>query len=677
MNENCKKKKIYLKQVVFLFVLFISFFGNIFYVQAADSEPSDLTRKITITKKWEKDKPEFRPNDIVVHMERAVSEILTGPSFNIKMKVLSGSNASITAVNTTIQAIVTATDEQYEAKRASLTDTNRIDVSGEPTYMWFENGTIYIYSLADTVYMAYNSASMFRKLSNLSNISGLKDLNSSHVTDMNRMFQDSYNITDISALASWDVSAVDNMEFMFGSNYTGTSGSPMKIQSLEPLRNWYVTRVTYMGSMFKGCTDITSIEPLEGWIVSNLNDATQMFNRCESLTDFGRVFSDWNVVRVAKGKFSMMFGSVPGTLSRFDKRAGSWSSGTYNATKDAISGYNTQIQIVKARPENSYVSNSSGWVKNGDTWTYEFTVPNDGSRFRVWEEDVTDYNGSATASNPIKGVDNSATITNSNIHYREIKVNKVWNQDLIQYRPNAIRFHLLREGTLTQNSDVDATKWEKNGNTWTYTFVVFDTANYSVYEESVPKYNSDALSSNPKAVVNNTATITNTLKRYDMTLVSKVVGNMAEIEKEIEYTITIYDENGNQLPSGNLTINSTGTVATDNGSFVTKLKHGQQIVVNALPIGYQYKVVKTNTIDYDELFEMEKAGGNKQSGSSVDTGIFTLNENQTVTFFNGKREAVPTGVFIQRLPFIVLMILGMMGYLFIRYSSMKENIIKK
>ena len=87
-----------------------------------------------------------------------------GQFVNAKMKQLSGqSDADYLTVNTTITSI-----EKAETKPddSILIDDNIVstDYSIRPIYMWYEDGTIYYYSTAKTIYLGGDSSYMFYRL---------------------------------------------------------------------------------------------------------------------------------------------------------------------------------------------------------------------------------------------------------------------------------------------------------------------------------------------------------------------------------------------------------------------------------------------------------------------------------------------------------------------------------
>ena len=417
MKKWTHRANFYRKTFCFLFVLFVYFFGNVFCVQAAT---------FTITKKWEKDKPELRPNTILVNIKQQNSVLLSGGTnaspntspLETKIKKIAGSGTA-NSDNTNIKAIKFATKEQYEAKKSSLTTANHIQEAGAVTYMWFESstGTMYMYSTADNIFLPSAAGGIFRKMQELTDISGLSHLNTYYVTDMNRMFQDSTKIADFSPIAGWDVSNVQNMRFMFGT--LDTTNRPYVVDSVEAFRNWDVSSVLDFNQLFKGWAYVKDISPLKNWDVSAATNMGQMFNhfgKLGNLTDFSDL-TDWDVRRVTD--FNMMLHNLASGAVRpvFNLRRGTWSGLNYSTSVAALPA------ITPTSPGNPIYSShrivDSGWVKNGDTWTNTFTCSDNGANYYVYENAVTDYTGSATIDSPITGiVENNNMILIERMHSR-------------------------------------------------------------------------------------------------------------------------------------------------------------------------------------------------------------------------------------------------------------------
>ncbi|MCR5692226.1 MAG: BspA family leucine-rich repeat surface protein, partial [Eubacterium sp.] len=115
-------------------------------------------------------------------------------------------------------------------------------------------------------------ARMFYKMSNLESIEGLKNINTSQVTDMSFMF------TCCNSLKTLDVSGFNT------SNVTKMSSMFYECSSLTTLdvSSFNTSNVTNMQSMFSKCHKLTSLN-VSGFNTSKVTDMSSMFNACDSL----------------------------------------------------------------------------------------------------------------------------------------------------------------------------------------------------------------------------------------------------------------------------------------------------------------------------------------------------------------------------------------------------------
>ena len=677
------------KIIAFIIIILIGLFSNA-YVFAAET----TTKKITVTKNWINDDESVRPTDIIINLKKSTSTLKIGIDVRTILINVAGGSSNITG-------ILKADKSLYEL--AGSPTLNNISDSGEPVYVWYDSGIVYYYSKADNIYMNANSSEIFRELPNLTDITGLSGFNTTYVTNMFKLFYQSYSLIDLSPIANWDTGNVTTMRCAFGAGYTGPSGtvSPMSINSVSALTNWNTQKVTDMGLMFKGCLQLTDIDPISKWNVSNVANMNQMFMRC-GISD-ATCIKDWDVVRVGGnyinasngastvGNFTQMFTHQEDIQNQqprivpFTNRDGTWNNGTYTASTEPLN--DSAQTTTKLNDVDHYTNSDSNCTvtKNGNTWTYEFEVSNDESVWYVWEDTnngkIDDKNGITDAyqessnginglggseENAIRGIgvdsNNTATITNTNVMRKEITVTKLWANDSITLRPSNIsdvNLHLKNGNTDIAKSNDDTTKWTLNNNVneWIYTFIVYDDGNiadYTVVEDEIAHYNNSGIvgvipdSTNP---YKGTATITNTLRTYNIILNNKVTGNMADREKIFNFEINVYDWDGNLSPDSSTTVS---------------LAHGQEFSISNIPEGYTYTITETDT-DYTESYKIIKTDDNTVVIPETEgqTANGTLNENQTVIFINDMEESAPTGLFINNSSYVILGLIGFLGILLI------------
>jgi hypothetical protein len=149
------------------------------------------------------------------------------------------------------------------------------------------------------------------------------------------------------------------------------------------------------------------------------------------------------------------------------------------------------------------------------------------------------------------------------------------------------------------------------------------------------------------------------------------------------YNVVTSTENATPLADGThgkYIAVTAGTAAT------IKLKHGQKIVFTDLPIGSNYVAVETGEAYYTPKVTMVIDGGaafdrSAAEGANLSTGTASAAEAvligedpNTASFVNTYRTITPTGILIDNLPFIVIL-LGAVGafILFIVVKSRKRR----
>ena len=182
-------------------------------------------------------------------------------------------------------------------------DSNLTDISGlanaDTSYITNMGGMFYNNQISDLTPLANwdvthvtDMKEMFYN-DKISDLTPLTNWDVSHVTDMNQMFQNN-QISDLTGLANWNVSHVTSMSGMFLEN---------QISNLMPLTNWNVSNVTYMGYMFSN-NKIGDLMPLCSWNVSKVIDMGYMLsnNKISNLIPL----ADWKIsnVTIMIGMFS-------------------------------------------------------------------------------------------------------------------------------------------------------------------------------------------------------------------------------------------------------------------------------------------------------------------------------------------------------------------------------------
>ena len=109
-------------------------------------------------------------------------------------------------------------------------------------------------------------------LTNLTEISGIENLDTSNVTDMNNMFYECSSLSSID-LSNFNTSNVTNMSGMFN--------RCSSLSSID-LSKFDTSNVKDMNAVFYNCTGLTSLD-LSSFNTSNVTDMEMMFDGCSNL----------------------------------------------------------------------------------------------------------------------------------------------------------------------------------------------------------------------------------------------------------------------------------------------------------------------------------------------------------------------------------------------------------
>jgi surface protein len=118
-----------------------------------------------------------------------------------------------------------------------------------------------------------STAYWFADLINLTTITGISNLNTDNVTDMNSMFMFCRNLTSLD-VSGFNTSNVTNMESMF---YECSSLTSLDVSKFN------TSKVTNMMAMFQFCSGLTILD-VSKFDMSNVTSLMQMFCECSSLT---------------------------------------------------------------------------------------------------------------------------------------------------------------------------------------------------------------------------------------------------------------------------------------------------------------------------------------------------------------------------------------------------------
>ena len=232
--------------------------------------------------------------NVNITINKKEATFLPGPEVNVKMKELAGDDTSTATPSPYYfedENILFIKHSEIEPTNINKEEKNivSIDDSPYPIYMWYEEGTIYWWSEDKTPNLNEDSSHMFRSMTKLNNIEGLRSFNSSNVLNMRRMFN-TINVQTLDDLSSWNTSSVVDMSGVFGGD--------VSLTTLEGLENWDTTNVIDMSLLLYNDKSLISIKELENWNTSNVIDLSHAFTGLYNL-EILEGLENWNTSKVA------------------------------------------------------------------------------------------------------------------------------------------------------------------------------------------------------------------------------------------------------------------------------------------------------------------------------------------------------------------------------------------
>ena len=193
------------------------------------------------------------------------------------------------------------------------------------------------------------------------------------------------------------------------------------------------------------------------------------------------------------------------------------------------------------------------------------------------------------------------------------------------------------------------------------------TLNKDNHYEATVAYSNSGAPSQTDAANANAAAFTN-VGAYDLTIEKRVTGEMGDRDKPFTFQISV--------PSmANKTVSYTGgtwkgapadvqppsgdsLALNEKGEATFTLSHGQTITIHGLPVGTTYTITELDA-QADGYTVTASGADAKMSRDASCNG--TLNQETTVTFTNQKATAVPTGIRLDALPWLLALLCGLAG----------------
>ncbi len=224
----------------------------------------------------------------------------------------------------------TLTFHYDENRSASTATTFDLPTTGAPGWL----GKDIAHVVIDESFQAVrptSCAQWFYNLKNLTDITGLKNLNTSEVTSMENMFALSSSLTTLD-LRGLNTERVTSMKGMFNGC---TSLTVIKLSALN------TSQVTNMANMFCSCTSLTMVN-LSAFDTQNVTDMSQMFAMDTELTTI--YASESFVTKQVTSSDNMFYGCTK--LPHYDTKY-------VDKTNAMVNGY---MKALKAQPWAEYVA---------------------------------------------------------------------------------------------------------------------------------------------------------------------------------------------------------------------------------------------------------------------------------------------------------------------------------
>ena len=298
--------------------------------------------------------------------------------------------------------------------KSGLTASNVISTADSevPIYIWFDktsangNDVIYWYSEANIVYLNQDSSLFFYKTTegsnpasyfgNLTDVSGIYNVNTSNVVDISALFCFCSNLQSINLL-NWNTSKVTNMDYLFAyckslsnidlSNFNTGNATNIgymfngctSLTSID-LSSFNTNKLIYMDHLFDGCTNLNYVN-LRSFNTSLVQGMSYLFNSCTSLKNID--ISNFNTQNVIYMDY--MFSNCSYLTTIFVSRSyilnsNLSSTNMFSGCTSLVGGYGTTynssiVDATYARPDGySYNQSTSSWNNDGSNGYFSWDL---------------------------------------------------------------------------------------------------------------------------------------------------------------------------------------------------------------------------------------------------------------------------------------------------------------
>lgn len=162
-----------------------------------------------------------------------------------------------------------------------------------------------------------------------------------------------------------------------------------------------------------------------------------------------------------------------------------------------------------------------------------------------------------------------------------------------------------------------------------------------------------------------------------LTISKTVEGDMADKASKFKFTLTITAPEGSDLAGTAAITGKIGeeTVEIAYGENEIELADGETLEVTGLVYGSTYSVVEADTDEdiqnYDQYETKVSVNGSEKEGKESGDTILDDTKDNTVAFTNTLEITPPTGIIINNLPYILLVVIAAAGVI---YMQMKKRV---
>lgn len=238
-------------------------------------------------------------------------------------------------------------------------------------------------------------SSFFKELNSLTSISGLENLNTTHVTDMSKMFYNCYNLSSLN-LSQFNTGNVEKMNEMFYNCHTLNSldlsaFNTAKVNNMYrmfyycfvrtiDLSSFNTANVENMDEMFAGASLVVNIYTSESFKTDKLTTSKYMFYLCTKLPNFYKDEVDATHANYGAGGY-------------FKKIVGQKGNVTLGANGEplAVAELTLTDDDEDFKAYESFIATSASYrrtLKEGTTWAtlcLPFEVSLEGQNFRAFK----------------------------------------------------------------------------------------------------------------------------------------------------------------------------------------------------------------------------------------------------------------------------------------------------